>query len=154
MKKKTFSINKQSWTNFLLIPILALSQLTTCRPLLPQKFRLVLSVWFTFESEKVNYNPNLVWFMHLLGLFLVNDLQTLPLNTTKNRKKNSWIKKTRFRTLRIYWDQKKLARWLNLNDHISKKTKNRKIDFSFVSQHCTLIWTKIWKLLFFLCVVN
>ena len=51
--------------------------------------------------------------------------------------------KIRFRTLRIFIDF--LAEWMKffpfLKGYISK-TKNRKIDFSFVSENYATIWTK------------
>ena len=40
--------------------------------------------------------------------------------------------------------RKNLAKWLRLSDHISKTNnlKNRKIDFSFISEHYATYWTK------------
>ena len=45
---------------------------------------------------------------------------------------------------------RKLANFKHEIDHISKTNnrKNRKIDYSLVSENCALFWTKKWKQLF------
>ena len=64
-------------------------------------------------------------------------------NWNKNKLKN---KKIHFRTLRIFWHNFFFSQLVKFLTTISLKTKNRKSDFSFVSEHCTTFWNKkpIW----------
>ena len=69
---------------------------------------------------------------------------------TKERKIVKFRCKIRFRTLHIFWDEFFFQTFQRIsNEHISKKNKNRKIDSSFVSEHCATFWTRnpIWPLL-------
>ena len=91
------------------------------RPLTPATFGLVL------PSQLVNgYRVSLVSFSES------GSQNSLSLQFTTNVEyKIKYSFCICFRTLRIFWDE--ILRILS--DHISK-TKNRKIDFSFLPEHC------------------